>query len=247
MMRILRYFLHVSIIIAFLGCAQKNLGNITNLSAEANLPQEETPTEYEFQVGDVFDVKFFEYPELDQSVTVRPDGKISLPLVEDLLVVGLTPSALDEIITERYREEIREPEVTIILRQFAGQRVFVAGEVSKPGVLQLTGRMTLLQSIFHAGGFKRSAQLNSVIVIRNNNNRAELYRVDVDKILDEGANDFELKSYDVVFVPKTFIAKAGDFVDQYLNDLIPDAVRVGFSFVYNLNPRDASRTVIIQE
>ena len=236
MMRILHHFLHVLTIIFFVGCTAKNPGNLPKVSTETNLPQQQIAKEYKFQVGDTFDVKFFENPELDQSVTVRPDGRISLPLVEELLVVGLTPAALDKIITEKYREKIKEPEVTIVLRQSTGQRVYVGGEVSKPGVLELTGRMTLLQSIFYAGGFKRSAKLDSVIVIRNNNDTAELYRVDVDKILDKGQNDFTLKSSDLVFVPKTFIAKTGDFVDQYLNDIIPEAIRAGFNMVYSIGP-----------
>jgi len=236
MMRILHHLLHVLTIIFFVGCTATNPGNQPKVSTETNLPQQQITKEYQFQVGDVFEVKFFEFPEFDQSVTVRPDGRVSLPLVEEVLVVGLTPSELDEIITERYRKKISEPEVTVILRQFAGQKVYVGGEVSNPGVLQLTGRMTLLQSIFHAGGFKRSARLDSILVIRNNNNRTELHSVNVDIILNEGGNDFLLKSYDVVYVPKTSITNAGDFVDQYINDIIPDAIRTGLGFTYELNP-----------
>jgi protein involved in polysaccharide export with SLBB domain len=239
-------FVYVVMIVTFAGCATKNTDRLLTLATEANLPQVHAQKEYEFQVGDVFDVKFFENPDLDQSVIVRPDGRISLPLVEDLLVVGMTPTALDEIITDKYREKIKEPEVTIILRQFAGQRVYVGGEVNNPGVLQLTARMTLLQSIFHGGGFKRSAKLDSVIVIRNKNNKAELYRVDVDEILYEGGNDLALKPYDVVFVPKTFIAKADDFVDQYINQIIPEALRFGFNFVYSLDRRDRDITIIAE-
>jgi len=247
MERIYHYLFHVLMIMALIGCATKNPANLANPSTEANLPQDQVVKEYGFQVGDVFDIRFFNNPELDQAITVRPDGRISLPLVEELLVVGLAPSALDEIITERYRQEIKDPEITIILRQFAGQKVYVGGEVLNPGILQLNGRMTLLQSIFHAGGFKRSAQLDSVMVIRNNNNTAELYRVDVEKTLEEGGIAFALKPYDVVYVPKTFITTTGDFIDQYINDIIPDAIRAGFNFVYSLNPSRGTRTVIIKE
>ena len=234
-MKTFHYLLSMIMIMVFVGCAANHPVSAPNLSTEASLPQAQPLRDYEFQMGDVFDVTFFENPELDQSVTVRPDGRISLPLVEDLFVVGMTPSALDEIITRRYQEKIKEPEVTIILRQFAGQRVYVAGEVYNPGVLHLTGGMTLLKSIFNAGGFKRSAKLNSVVVIRNNDNRPEFHRVDVDKILDKGGHDFALRPYDVVYVPKTFIARADDFVDQYINDILPDAMKFGFSFIYQLN------------
>lgn len=237
MKKIFHHLINALMIIIFTGCVTANTPGTSNLAIKAKLPQEEAVREYEFQAGDVFEVKFFEYPEFDQSVTVRPDGKISLPLVEDLLVVGITPSALDEIITEKYSQKIREPEVTIVLREFAAQRVYIGGEVSNPGVMQLTGRMTLLQSILNAGGYKRSAKLRSVLLIRKKNNSPELYTVDVDEILNKGTDDILLQPHDIVFVPKTFIAKAGDFVDQYINDIIPEAVRASFVFTHALNKR----------
>lgn len=237
-MKIFRYVVCVTSIIAFVGCATNNFGILPNLSVQEGAPQALTMSEYKFEAGDVFEVKFFENAELDQSVTVRPDGRISLPLVEEIFVIGLTPSELDKIITDKYEKKIKEPEVTIVLREFAAQRVYIGGEVPNPGVMQLTGRMTLLQSIFNAGGYKRSAKLSSVLLIRKKNNRPELYTVDVDKILDTGTDDVLLQPYDIVFLPKTFIAKAGDFVDQYINDIIPEAVRASFVFSYALDGRD---------
>lgn len=237
-MKTSHYLVHVFAIMALAGCASGRPGNFPNLSTQANLSQEHGMKEYKFGVGDVFDVKFFENAELDQTITVRPDGRISLPLVEEVLVVGLTPSELDKIITEKYSEKIKEPEVTIVLKQFAAQKVYIGGEVFNPGVIQLTGRMTLLQSIFNAGGFRRSAKLNSVLLIRNNNNRPDLYTVDVDKILDTGGDDILLQPYDMVFLPKTLIAKADDFVDQYINQIIPEVIRVNFGFSYALNERE---------
>ncbi|MBC2696167.1 MAG: sugar transporter [Desulfobacteraceae bacterium] len=243
MMKIFSYLVCVISIIAFVGCATKNSDIPLNLSMQEGLPQVQAMSEYSFEAGDVFEVRVFENAELDQSVTVRPDGRISLPLVEELFVIGLTPSELDKIITEKYEKKIREPEVTIVLKEFAAQRIYIGGEVPIPGVMELTGRMTLLQSIFNAGGYKRSAKLSSVLLIRKKNNRPELYTVDVDEILDTGTDDVLLQPHDIVFVPKTFIAKAGDFVDQYINDIIPRAVSAGFVFSYALKDKDVDVNV----
>ena len=243
-MKIFSYLVCVISIIAFVvGCATKNSGIPLNLSMQEGLPQAQAMSEYSFEAGDVFEVKVFENAELDQPVTIRPDGRISLPLVEELFVIGLTPSELDKIITEKYSQKIKEPEVTIVLKEFAAQRIYIGGEVPNPGVMELTGRMSLLQSIFNAGGYKRSAKLSSVLLIRKKNNRPELYTVDVDDILNTGSNDVLLQPYDIVFVPKTFIAKAGDFVDQYINQIIPRAVSAGFVFSYALNTRETETEI----
>lgn len=218
----------------------------TELSPSDHEKDKQVVEEYQFQVGDEFDISFFENDNLNQTVIVRPDGKISLPLLENIFVLSLTPSQLDEIITERYREKLRKPEVTIILRQFAVQKVYIAGEIFNPGVIQLTRGMTLLQSIFHAGGFKNSAKLKSVIVIRNNDNKPELNSIDIDKILYKAEDRFLLQPYDVIYVPKTVITKVDDFVDQYINKLMPDFIRAGFNFVYNLNDTTTTRIINVE-
>lgn len=247
-MKILDYIVFFLFIIATAGCATSNSGKSSNLFTQADSPQQDPVPEYVFQVGDVFDVKFFENPELDQTVIVRPDGRISMPLVEELSVVGLTPSQLDMIITESYAKKIREPEATIVLREFSGQKIYVGGEVLNPGLLQLKGKMTLLQSIFAARGFMRTAKRNSVIVMRNGNNSVNLHRIDANKILKEGGRDFLLRPYDIVFVPKTFIAHANDFVDLYINNIIPRFAHLGFSYGLNKTKyRGGDYTLIINE
>jgi len=229
-----KFFLHLInalLILIVAGCSATNTNHPSSITVLSDQPRKETVSEYVFQEGDVFDVKFFEYPEFDQTITVRPDGKISLPLVEDLSVLGMTPSLLDKRITEKYSERIKDLEVTIVLKEFAGQKIYVGGEVNNPGTIQLKNQMTLLQAIFHAGGFKRSANLQSVILIRNNDNKPESHRIDADRILKEGDPDISLKPSDVVYLPKTFIAEAGDFVDQYLNQIIPSGARINFQYL----------------
>ena len=233
MREIFRYQINVLLILIITGCSTTNTTYPSKISILYEKSQDKVVSEYVFQEGDVFDVKFFEYSEFDQNLTVRPDGKISLPLVEDLLIVGMTPSLLDKQITEKYSEKIKNPEVTIVLRQFAEQKIYVGGEVNNPGTIQLKGQMTLLQSIFHAGGFKRSANLQSVILIRNNDNKPEAHRIDADRILKEGDPDISLNPSDVVYLPKTYIAEVNDFVDQYINKIVPDFARLNFQYLLN--------------
>jgi protein involved in polysaccharide export with SLBB domain len=128
--------------------------------------------------------------------------------------------------------------VTIILSEFSGQKVWVSGEVNGPGAVDLRGRMTALQAIFNAGGHRRSGKLESVIIFRRDDVRRETiaYMLDLERKLDgEPQPDFVLQPYDMVYVPKSAIAKIGDFVDMYINDLVPDFMRLGYNFTYAVN------------
>ncbi len=196
--------------------------------------------EYLFQVGDQFDVKFFSEGSLDISLIVRPDGRISMPMAEDLLVAGMTPAELDELLTEMYRKKIKDPEITIILNNFSGQKVWIAGSVFDPGPIALAGRMTVLQSIFNAGGPMPTANLDDVLVLRQDHELQETvtYLVDIDKRLNgETTTDFVLMPYDVIYVPKTAITEVNEFVQQYISSMMPSFLRFGFTFTYPLRRR----------
>lgn len=116
------------------------------------LVSDATTQEYRIRAGDLLDVKFFYNSELNEQVTVRPDGRISLQLANDLMAGGLTPAELTEQLKKKYASEIDNPEITVIVRSFSYQRIFVDGEVYKGGLILLVGQMTVLQSITQAGG-----------------------------------------------------------------------------------------------
>lgn len=196
--------------------------------------------EYLFQVGDQFDVKFFGEEDLDVSLIVRPDGRVSLPMAEDLLVAGMTPAEFDELLTELYRKKIKDPEITVILNNFSGQKIWIAGSVFDPGPIPLTGRMTALQSIFNAGGPTPAANLDEILVLRQDHELQETvtYLVDIDKRLSgDTTTDFVLMPYDVIYVPKTTITKINEFIQQYISAMMPSFLRVGFTFSYPLKDR----------
>jgi len=206
------------------------------ISQSTASPEPSESSAYLIRPGDELDIKFFYSPELNETVLVRPDGKISLQLLDDVQAAGLTPAQLDQIITEHYAKELRDPSVTVIVRSFSGQQVFVGGEVGTPGMVNLVPGMTPLQAVINAGGFKETAKLEAALVIRKGEDEApHPIRVDLKQALyGRGpAAGFTLKPYDIVYVPKTFIAKANQFVRQYIEELLLFR-GVTFSFWYGL-------------
>ena len=179
---------------------------------------------YPLGYGDVLEVKFFHNSEYNETATVRPDGRISLQRIGDIDVVGMTPEELDHIITDVYSEILVMPDVTVIVREFGGQNIYVMGEVGKPGSFPLEKGMTLLRAIAAAGGPNKTGKMNSVILVRADmNRRVQVSRLDVglSSVADNVRNDVPLQSYDMIYVPKTFIADVGEFFEQIYDVILP--------------------------
>ncbi len=194
---------------------------------------------YLLQAGDQFDLKFFYTPELNESVVVRPDGKVSLQLVGELQAAGLSPGELERELHARYAKQLRDPAVTLVARQFGPLRVFVAGEVKNPGEVALQGPMTALQAIARAGFFTRDAEARSVVVLRYNGDDGPEFIVRDLKALVDGqpgtGGDVALQPMDVVFVPQTQIAGVADFFGRYVSNIVPLWRNLGFSMIYYTN------------
>jgi protein involved in polysaccharide export with SLBB domain len=187
--------------------------------------------EYRIQVGDQLDIKLFYNTELNEQVIVRPDGRISLQLVHEVMAAGLTPGELTRLLTEKYAAELKKPELTVIVRSFGAQKVYVDGEVAKPGMFPLLGYVTILQAISQAGGLKESARTNEVMVIRHGaGNKPLVLVVNLAKIHDgsDMRQNIALKSFDIVYVPRSPIANVNVWVDQYLRKNIP--IQTGFFY-----------------
>ena len=177
--------------------------------------------EYRLQVGDEIQLKFYLSPELDQEVIVRPDGRISLQLLDDVAAVGLTPMELDRIVTDRYRTELRNPEITVIVKRLAA-KVYVGGEVRQPRFVAHTGSLTVLQAVFEAGGFMDTAEPASVILLRRlNDDKGIAAKLDLKKVINAEAEDIALMPSDIIFIPKSTIAEVNLFVEQYITKMIP--------------------------
>ncbi len=225
----------LGVVAAFLvGCSMTRDTLQHEAQAESRPPKFEKPQDYLIQPGDELDIKFFYNPELNETVFVRPDGKISLQLVDDVRAAGLTPSQLDEDLTRMYVQELRKPVITVIVKSFTGQQVYVGGEVVEPGLVELMPSMTALQAVFSVEGFKETAKPEGVIVIRKGqNNRPIPLRVDLKAVMNGESvwGDIQLQPSDIVYVPKTWIAKANLFVKQYIADLfLYRGISLGYSF-----------------
>jgi protein involved in polysaccharide export with SLBB domain len=184
--------------------------------------QMQTPLVYTIQPGDELDIKFFYNPELNETVTVRPDGKISLQLIDEIQAADLEPMELDRQLTELYSRELRKPVLTVIVRSFTRQRVFVGGEVEQPGLIELPAGMTALQAVFQSGGFKETADPAETLIIRKGKNDQPIpLRIDLAALMDaHGGSDFQLQPDDIVYVPKSAIANANKFIDEYIGGLL---------------------------
>lgn len=179
---------------------------------------------YTLATGDVFDADFLFEPQLTTRVEVRPDGRVALPILGDIVVAGRTPSQIDSLLTAAYGTYYREPEVTVNVVQFAPPMVYVLGEVRTPSPVELTPGMSMLQAMAYAGGPLPTGNTGSVVLLRRvGEDRAMAQRVDLGEFLTGNANSWDLflQQGDIIYVPPTFITKLNRFVDQFFTKMTP--------------------------
>lgn len=186
-------------------------------AAEDNKTVPERPIEYIISDGDTLDISVWEWPDLKTTAIVRPDGKISFPLIGDVSASGLTLTKLDEEITTRLSEYIRSPEVLVVFKSSGGRKIIILGEVSSPGVYKLTGRYTVLEAIALAGGYTNDAVLKNVIVLRGGPENPKPISLNLSKTIKKGdfTQDIPLETEDIVYVPKTIISNVSYFVTKF--------------------------------
>jgi polysaccharide export outer membrane protein len=194
-------------------------------------PPEIGPT-YQIGMGDELDVKFLYQPEQSVHVPVRPDGRISLPVSGELDVVGLTPMELQDLIVKRSSARLRNPEVTVVVTKLGEQRVYIGGEVRTPGFVTLRPGMTPLQAVLQSGGFKKTAKLDSVLLLTpGSSGQFSAARIDMQQVVEDGVPErVRLHANAVVYVPPTWVSDADDVVDQYVRGLFPALPRVGAGY-----------------
>ncbi len=133
----------------------------------------EVPADYVIGADDMLNVVFWTAKEMSHEVLVRPDGKISLPLIDDVPAAGLTPLQLSQHISALAVKFVRDTGNTVIVTRINSRRVYVVGEVSNPGPFPLAGEMTVLQAIGQAGGFLEGANKGDVVIVRMEKNGQE--------------------------------------------------------------------------
>jgi polysaccharide export outer membrane protein len=174
-----------------------------------------TEERYRFQPGDVFEVQFRYSPEFNQTVTVQPDGYVSLEVGGDLKVAGLTIEQARLAILKKASARLQDPVATIVLKEFQKPYFVIAGEVTLPGKIEMRERVTALQAIMLAGGMKEGARSGQVVVFRSiNTDTAEVKLLNLKSIRRTAdlENDLTLQPGDMVFVPRDKISKIERFM-----------------------------------
>jgi polysaccharide export outer membrane protein len=160
------------------------------------------PDDYKIGPEDVLDISVWKNQELSQSVQVRPDGKISLPLVNDVQAAGLTPMQLRDVLVKGYAAYFTQPEISVGVKEVRSIKVSVLGMVKTPGRYDLKSRATVLEALALAGGFSEFAKRDRIFVSRRDDTGVKRLRFDYLKVLDGDDNEnFLLLPGDIIIVP----------------------------------------------
>ena len=173
-------------------------------AAEAAAIARFTPPPADYQIGpeDVLDISVWKNPELSRKVPVRPDGKISLPLVNDIQAAGLTPSELREQLAKKLAEFVPTPEVAVIVSEVQSLKVAVVGAVKTPGRFMLKSPATVLECIALAQGLTEFANRDKIVVLRQEGNTTKRIPFNYRKVADSSDQDnFFVKPGDIIVVP----------------------------------------------
>ena len=174
-----------------------------------------TQDRYRLQPGDVLEVQYRYSPEFNQTVTVQPDGYISLEIGGDLKVAGFTIEETHQAILRQASKRLQDPVATIVLKEFQKPYFVVAGEVATPGKIEMRERVTAIQAIMLAGGMKETAKSSQVVVFRKiNSDMAEVKLLNLKSVrrTSDLENDLTLQAGDMVFVPRDRISKIERFM-----------------------------------
>ena len=200
---------------------------------------------YRLQVGDVLGVRLMLNPELNEEVTIRPDGHISTTVAKDELASGRTVPEVTADLTRDYSRDLGNPRLTVLVKSFAPTRTYVGGEVANPGEFITVGpNLTLSQAIARAGGLKQMSadEARAYIIRRGPNDVPQLLSVRFQDVMwgKDPTADVRLAPYDVVYVPRTGIAEVYRFVNTYLLQFVP----VSWGFSYLVNPAAGATNVV---
>jgi protein involved in polysaccharide export with SLBB domain len=222
-------FLSVSLLV--LGCANPvahipafDKNNFALAQARHAAPGDAS---YRLVPYDQIHVRFTYHSEEDSKtpLVIRPDGYITLESSELIMAVGRTPEQLAKIIAEKTASRLKEPQVIVTIAQYAPRKVYVGGEIKSPGIVLAEDgrRLTPMQAIFERGGFTYSAQVDSVILIRDAASESpKIGRLNINQAIEGGVPEpVTLLDNDVIYVPMSGIGRADLWVSQHIRELIP--------------------------
>lgn len=202
-MKNVRMFSFILVLALLTSCATKDLRvNEYRVSADTPNPMKAPDEYYVLGPGDSLNIQLWREPTLSGAVKVRPDGFITLPLVNEVQVTGLTTGELRKQLESKYKEFVRDPVVTVRIEGIASSEVFLVGQVNKPGAYPLNGNDTVIQLITRAGGLTIFAQRRDIKTVRRVGDKVTEYVSDYDAIVaGDLKQDIILRPGDRVIVP----------------------------------------------
>lgn len=188
-----RYFQMVLVLILSVSAAYANHSH-SGATSDKN---------YIIKPEDTLEIFIWKEPELSRKVSVRPDGMISIPLVQDVQASGLTPYELKKSIEDKLKNFISSPNATVIIDSILSYKIFVTGRVTKPGAFQLQKPVTVLQALSLAGGFQNFASVENISILRNSNGKSQVFEFNYKDVIrgKSLSENILLESGDVVVVP----------------------------------------------
>jgi polysaccharide export outer membrane protein len=164
---------------------------------------EDPSNAYAIGIGDLLEISVWKNPELGVTTPVRPDGRISVPLLGDIQASGLTPLALREALTDRFKEYVTAPGVSVVIKEINSRKVFVTGEVKNPGSYDLQPRTKLMQVVAMAGGLTPYAKRKVIVLRDSRDGKDRRYAVDLDDIVSgkKPSDNLVLLPGDTLVVP----------------------------------------------
>lgn len=184
--------------------------------------REPTKIYYKISVNDRLYIAVWRVPDLSMEFVVGPDGYISFPLIGDIRAAGKTLSELDAEITGKLKEYVEDPQVSVVIREFAGDQVTVIGDVVRPGIYKFVGEIKIIDVIALAGGFTDRARSSSIVIVREPDDPQKdvnLVVADIKSILKgHYKSNIEVKPYDIIYVSRTLVSNVQEF---YTNFIVP--------------------------
>ncbi|MGB2623950.1 MAG: polysaccharide biosynthesis/export family protein [Candidatus Acidiferrum sp.] len=179
--------------------------SLKNSSAQSVTATAQNTSDKEYKIGpqDVLRIDVWKEPEITRTVPVRPDGKITLPLLNDIQAAGMTPMELANVIHEGLKKYINDPQVTVSVEEINSRRIYVTGEVTRPGAFPLLPNMTVLQALTSAGGFTQFAKMKNIYVLRTESGKQLKLPFNYKAVIDgkKPADNIQLQAGDTIVVP----------------------------------------------
>ena len=219
MFLIIKYFFYLTLLILSLSGCSPNKALVQNDAPSE--PQQIPPieiSEYIIGFGDELEISIFRHDDMTKKVRILPDGKIHYPLVGEIKAEGLSANHLRDKLREGLLKYYVDPQVSVIVTSIGSQKIFVLGEVNKPGAFQLDRPKTVIEAISEAEDFTHDAKVRNVLLIRGgpSNPNPSYIVLDMEKTLKERdmTQNVSLRQGDIIYVPATEIADAARFFDR---------------------------------